>query len=284
MRRPLAIAVGAALVAAGLAVSAAGASRTAGPPPIPTPPKPGSKSGVFLAKYHLSGYGVYRRTTYWEYKAAPCQAGGKGGGDDGLVRNDTTIRWETAAPATVMVQRFPGAVPFMTYVYKPGAAAAGPGIIATVTVTSKLTNSVDNVECHLDGSEERHGVPYQNKCGVHTYTRGYYAGVQWPRVFPDTDDRVSVGVVPLETKQQQVGNDWHKCFGAHYQFDKNNSYTSVPLPFVHLPRKMRGKLTVIPRGHETVIDSTNTQNGQGGSVHQYDAYNETSYVTWIRVG
>lgn len=240
-----------------------------------------STPGLFIAKYHVSGYGVYHRTNYFDYTAAPCQVGGKGGGDDGVIRNDTTIRWETAAPETIRVEKIAGGQP--AAIFSPGPGIHAQGIVANVTVTSKVTNSVENVTCNLDGSEDRLAVPAKDKCGTHTYTRGYYATVEWPHpASTASGQRIATGLVPLNA--QKVGNDWHECYGAHYQYDENAAFVSVPLPFSQLPRKIRGKLTVIPHGHETVIDSTHPQNGQGGTIHQYDAYHETNYVTWIRVG
>jgi hypothetical protein len=233
---------------------------------------------MYMAKYHLSGYGVYHRTTYFEYTAAPCEVGGKGGGDRGLVKNQTTVRWETAAPETVYVQRINGGQPFMAR--KPGPGFLVPGIGATATVSSQLTNSVENVGCNLDGTEEIHGVPYANKCGSHTYSREYYAGVEWPTA---PGESFTVSLQPIGTFASKVGNDWHNCWSAHYQYD-DAGFVHGALPFAHLPRTIRGKLTAIAQGHETIIDTKETQNGQGGTVHQYDAYTETNYVTWVRIG
>src|SRR5690242_18850079 len=88
MRRRLLPLAGLLLLAA-LAVTAAGAAR----------PK------AFLARYHLSAYGVYHRTYYEDSKAAPCQVGGKGGGFDGMRKHTEAIRWQTVAPATALVAR-----------------------------------------------------------------------------------------------------------------------------------------------------------------------------------
>jgi hypothetical protein len=231
------------IVAAALALPASLSANARTPEPRSSTPR------IFHAKYHLSGYGVYHRTNYVEYHAAPCQPGGKGGGNDGTIRNDSTVRRETAAPETVTVQRFPGGQPFIAY--QPGPGTVALGIVATATVTSKVTNSVESVTCNQDGSEDRLAVPALNKCGSHTYTRAYYAAVQWPHVASTAPgERIAVGVQPLGTTVERVANDWHGCYGAHYQFDENAAYVSSPLPFAHLPRKIRGKLTAIARGHE----------------------------------
>ncbi|MGZ4397215.1 MAG: hypothetical protein ACXVZ1_02250 [Gaiellaceae bacterium] len=57
------------------------------------------------------------------------------------------------------------------------------------------------------------------------------------------------------------------------------------LPFSSLPKHLHGKVSAIAHGGETVIDSTSPQNGiAGSSVHDYDAYHATDYITLVRAG
>ena len=263
------------LAAAGAAVAATGAWAAA--PPIKTP-------SVFFAKYHLSGYGVYHHTDYVAYTAAPCKVGGGGGGDSGTLRDDTTIRWETVKPAVPEVERIGSNQPGMLLPFPPGADA--PGIIATATVSHDVTDDLVSIACRLDGSEVRAPDPYVPErvlCGSHTYESGYYAFPVWPHVASTAPgERIAVGVTNLPATERELKRDWKDCWKAVNSFN-NETFVNEPFPFSKLPRKLHKPETVTIRGHETVLDETRRQNGQGGTIHDYDAYHETNYLTWVRI-
>ena len=215
---------------------------------------------------------------------APCQVGGGGDGDDGLLRDDTTIRWETVEPATATVEHLAGGEPAMLVPFAPGADA--PGIIATATVTHTVTDTLVSIACKLDGSEVRLPDPFmadRTKCGTHTYKRGYYALPTWPHVAStQPGERMAVGVTNLPALQHELAADWGACWSAVNSY-QDETYVNERLLFAKLARKFRHPLTAIARGGETVLDETQRQNGQGGTFHQYDAYHETNYLTWVRI-
>ncbi|MGZ4358721.1 MAG: hypothetical protein ACXVZW_02950 [Gaiellaceae bacterium] len=268
------------LAAASLAATANGRS-----PRQPGPPKPPSAPGVSFAQYKVSGYGVYHRTTYWDYKAAPCQPAtpvGKGGGYEGLERYDGTLRWETVKPGLATITRYAGARPGMELGVARGALE--PGIIATVSITYTHTGELTNVKCNADGSEERQSVPQDIECGSHTYKSGYLALPVWPNAGSKPGEHFGFGIRRLPAIEKKVQKDWSFCGPAVFEY-QDQEFVNGALPFSSLPKHLHGKVSAIARGGETVIDSTEMQGAiAGSSVHQYDAYHATDYITLVRAG
>jgi hypothetical protein len=263
-----------------------GIKLPAGSPKLPAckTTTPQSPPQTFVGKYHLSGYGVYHEQTVWSYTEAPCQTGGKGGGTNGTLRNDTTIRWETVRPATVTVQGILGNVSMVPAL---DPATGAPGAITTVTVTSKVIDNRTRTSCDLAGDpivSDEPGKADRTVCGTHTYTAGYYMGTHWPRVFVYPGQRIAVGVAPLPGTGTKLPDDWGRCWSTAVQISAlRGDDINAPLPFADLPRRIRGKLSVIARGGKVTQDSNDVQN-TGGTVHYHVEFNGTSYVTWVRIG
>ncbi|HXH97648.1 MAG TPA: hypothetical protein VNH40_10610 [Gaiellaceae bacterium] len=298
MTRPVLALAALGALALALPLASANASRPTAGPCLPAgitlppgspklPPCKNSTTGgpqVFVAKYHLSGYGVFRDTFVATYTAAPCQAGGQGGGEQGTIRSQSTIRWETARPATVTVQGI-GGQPAMLPSLDPATKA--PGAIVTATVKGKVTDDRKRISCDLGGNpvvSDEPGKAERTQCGTHTYRAGYYMGTTWPKVAKQPGQRISVGVAALPATTKRLEKDWAKCWNVAYEVLGEYGWDlSAKLPFSNLPRKIRGKLTVIGHGGHVVLDGSEAQN-TGGTSHYHHEYNGTNYVTWIRIG
>jgi hypothetical protein len=273
---------------AGLALGLSAAAATA-TPHAAGPPK------IFLGYYHVSGYGVYHQSHEEIYTPVPCTPGStKGGGWDGERKQVETIKWETVLPATAIVQKIISQVglhfpPSIRYV--PGKAVVGQLIVSTATVTKVSTGQVDDVSCLLDGTEDRLAVPFEKACGTHAYTREYGAGVVWPHVDEHPGENVAAGIEGLPSAQTKWKTDWKHCWGPGVNdfTDHLDFNTTVPsatvmgrLPFAHLPRKIRGKITAIARGHFSKSAHGKQGGADGGTFEMTDTYSATHYVTFVR--
>jgi hypothetical protein len=260
-----------------LVVMAATAAAAAGPGKLP------------VARYHVSGYGVFHASWIEEWKAVPCQVGGKGGGLDGTLRQLTTIKWETVRPATVLVTRYPslkGVPPLPpNFSLVPGRSVVGRGIVATATVTQADSGHRDDITCNADGTPKSTPDTPPMECGTHTYRSGYVAGLVWPTVPGVPGQRFAFGLSELGPTQEQSRKDWDRCFGPNVTSYQHIDVINGALPFAHLPHKVRGKLTAIAHGHKVTADYTSQQGGSlGGTLHLHSEYSATHYVTWVRTG
>ena len=242
---------------------------------------------AFLARYHLSAYGVYHETWVDSWTAVPCKPGStNGGGQDGARKQVETIRWETVLPGIAIVTRIlPGLPPTMAI--KPGPNVEAQGVIATATVTRATTGTLDSVSCHLDGTEERLAVPFGKACGTHTYRRGYVAGVGWPVKVGSRMSQFTVTLEGLESTHNRLNADYKNCYGpAAGEFGpeiNGRKIVSGTLPFAELPRKLRGRITKISHGQWT-IDTHGQQGGsEGGAADTHHHVSATSYVTFVRI-
>ncbi len=265
----------------GVALAATAATATGAGPPKP-----------FVARYHLSGYGVYHQTHAETWTASQCVAGNTlHGGEDGTLKQVSTIRWETVQPGTAIVTRV---LPYLppTLALIPGKKVEGQRVIAIATITRAVTGNVDFVSCKLDGTADRLGRPVNPECGSHTYTKGYIGGPSWPlKVTGRSGQQFEVGLEGLESARNQWKTDWKLCwgpganeFGAHLPAQNGQEVTvSGALPLAHLPKRIRGKLTAIARG-TSAVDQTGQQGGsEGGKFHSHDTYSATSYITFVRI-
>lgn len=187
---------------------------------LAVPPVASSQRGPQVKQFKLSFYGVQTQAYKEVWTPEPCKVGGRGGGLDGTLTQNSTIRWETTKPARANFTFFPGGGGFLSPTGPRGAT-----LPAKARIESKVTNSVVEVKCAQDGTELRSFSDPRKigtKCPT-TSTDGYFVG--W---FFVNNGKMDTVASPEDGVRAMLNDGYTDCNGNRANFGINRVKDPIP--------------------------------------------------------